>query len=125
MLKFSSGNITRPSANTGGGGSISSFGSFHSQQTMHETSNVLRAFDSNKNIINVNTEVLRSIRLHHILSNHKSLASSTQYLANEYSMECLLSLIESIQYQRYIFEHIQRNFEYLNLTRERFDTALN
>ena len=50
-------------------------------------------------------------KLGHVLSNARSLDLLMAHLGREFSMECLLSLIEFIQFQNYIYQQIvnQRN----------------
>ena len=57
-----------------------------------------------------NIKKLKKITLGQVLSNNTSLNILMQHLAREFSMECLLSLIEFIQFQNYVFEYIAQNY---------------
>ena len=56
---------------------------------------------------------IRAIRCSSVLSNMKATNLFMSYLGSEFSMECLLSLIEFVQFQNYIMDHIERNIEHL------------
>ena len=53
---------------------------------------------------------IKSITLGNVLSHSKSLDLLMQQLGREFSMECLLSLIEFIQYQNYVWRYLN-NFD--------------
>ena len=55
------------------------------------------------------------IKLGQVLSHPKALNLLMQHLAREFSMECLLSLIEFIQFQDYVFDYIVNNNIPINL----------
>ena len=44
-----------------------------------------------------------------VLCNENSIDLLMQHLGREFSMECLLSLIEFIQFEEYVYEHIQND----------------
>ena len=47
---------------------------------------------------------IKEIRLNEVISNSKSIDLLMQHLGNEFSRECLLSLIEFIQFEQYIYD---------------------
>ena len=55
-----------------------------------------------------------------VLSNSESLTLFMELLAQEHCMECLLSLIEFIQFQNYILKHIETNFNFLQIHIDRY-----
>ena len=53
-----------------------------------------------------------NVKLASILSHTKAIDLFMQHLAKEFSIECLLSLIELSQFQKYVYERIERNYQY-------------
>ena len=72
-------------------------------------------------IISVQSSNLDCVTLGNVLSNSKTINLFMLHLGNEFSMECLLSLIEFCQFQNYVFLHIERNIKYLKITKETID----
>ena len=61
----------------------------------------------------ITSEQLQRATLGRVLSDPKALTLFMQHLAQEFAMESLLSLIEFIQFQNYVFNHIYTNIDYL------------
>ena len=69
----------------------------------HYDKNVKRKSSGNvSNLSKIEIESINNIKLNQVLSQEKSLNLLMQHLAKEFSMECLLSLIEFLQWQEYI-----------------------
>ena len=68
---------------------------------------------------------MRKINLSMVLSNSESLTLFVELLAQEYCLECLLSLIEFIQFENYIFKHIEINFNFLQVYIDRYINKIN
>eukprot|EP01084_Bolivina_argentea_P030839 57086_1 len=60
-----------------------------------------------------------------ILSNYKSVDIFTKHLMAEYSIECLMSLVEMLQFQQFVYKKYFRNFHYSQtITEDYFHESL-